>query len=88
MATFVVKDTKLYPFFSKHVIDSCFENLDCPHWLVDFQFRTRSKRKDDIVVLGLNPPGNVVYYEHPENCDTDEGYASAIPLQLTPLRTM
>ncbi|KAH8110607.1 hypothetical protein DFH11DRAFT_1842816 [Phellopilus nigrolimitatus] len=49
---------------------------DTPHWLLNFPFRVKGKRKDDYYHSRLwesDRPSAIIFYENPRNRDFDEG---------------
>lgn len=87
MAKSLGPNVRLYPSFRKDVID--VYSAKAPHCILAFPFRTKSKRKDDLTVLGFvqaDVPSNIIYYEHPVNRDSDDGYATHLFLTFQSLQ--
>ena len=68
--------TAVYPSFCTDIIDELDEEHHC--CLQKFSFRTKGKRRDDLIAFGSGETSKIAFYENPRNHDFDEGYVSNI----------
>lgn len=61
----------LFPGFRTEFLE--VPNVESYQRLQKFPFRTKGKRKEDLVAFGSGEASELTYYENPRNRDFDEG---------------